>query len=213
MHEVRNPVHALDLHLRVLERARDEEGRTAAVALCRGEIVALRNVVDTFLDRARLDAAAREDTDVVAVIEGVLTRMRGVWPTVELDVRAPDGRHFRLDPRLLELAVANLVANACQAISASGTGSRVDVAVRYDGHQVRLSVRDDGPGVPLALADRLFAPFVTGRAAGIGLGLAVVRRAAQAHGGTARFVLTEGSGAQFDLQFPAQVAHPRDALA
>ncbi|MFZ5482462.1 MAG: sensor histidine kinase [Myxococcota bacterium] len=205
-HEVRNPVHALGLHLRLLERAKDDAARAAAVDYVRGELTALRGVVDMFLDFARMDAARREDVDVAAIADGVLTRLRPVWPGVRL-ARGWDGAHpARLDPKLVELALVNLATNACQAISGAGRGTevRVELAARDGG--IVLAVEDDGPGIAPDLAGRLFEPFVTGRTTGTGLGLAVVRRAAQAHGGEARILLPSGGGARFEVFFPASPA-------
>jgi signal transduction histidine kinase len=74
----------------------------------------------------------------------------------------------------------NLIGNA---IDAAGPGGTVQVTVKQGVGEVVIEVSDTGPGPPAAVADRLFEPFVTGRDQGIGLGLAVAKQAADAHGG------------------------------
>jgi signal transduction histidine kinase len=73
--------------------------------------------------------------------------------------------------------------------------------VQHDDTKVRLRVADSGPGVPEALRDHLFEPFVTGRADGTGLGLAIVREIARAHDGDAR-LLPAPEGALFEIELP-----------
>jgi signal transduction histidine kinase len=99
------------------------------------------------------------------------------------------------DPHQVGRALDNLVLNAIQN-SPPGGEVRLEVAPHRDG--VAFRVRDAGPGVPEALRERLFEPFVTGRAEGSGLGLAIVREIARAHGGSARLVAEPGAGAGAD---------------
>jgi nitrogen-specific signal transduction histidine kinase len=71
-----------------------------------------------------------------------------------------------------------------------------------------LSIEDNGPGVPAALFETLFTPFVTGRAQGTGLGLSFVRKTVEEHAGEVRY-LSQSSGARFDLSFPLAFARAR----
>ena len=100
-------------------------------------------------------------------------------------------------------AVLNLVTNALQA---AGPKARVDAAFRLDGRNAEIAVADNGPGVPAALRQRIFEPFFTSRPDGTGLGLAVVRSVAEAHGGDVRLHSGDGpdstDGAHFVLRLP-----------
>ena len=80
-------------------------------------------------------------------------------------------------------------------------GGSIEVAAEHHAGKLRLRVRDTGQGVPDSIRERLFEPFVTGRAEGTGLGLAVVREIARAHGGEARLVPTS-EGAEFEIEVP-----------
>ncbi|GAB5405574.1 MAG: hypothetical protein Aurels2KO_38050 [Aureliella sp.] len=100
------------------------------------------------------------------------------------------------DTESLRVAVSNLVLNALQA------GSQVDVlASVQECKLVTIEISDDGPGVELALQEDLFEPFVTSKPEGMGLGLSVVRRAAQKLGGTIKWTRDAGA-TKFILQVP-----------
>lgn len=96
-------------------------------------------------------------------------------------------------------AVLNLVTNALQA---AGPNANVDVESRIDGQMAEIRVTDNGPGVPAALRQRIFEPFFTSRPDGTGLGLAVVRSVAEAHGGDVRLDSSGGAGARFVMRLP-----------
>jgi signal transduction histidine kinase len=102
--------------------------------------------------------------------------------------------------QLLQVLV-NLLLNAIQA---SPAGSPITVRVTGRGRQAQVDVVDSGPGVPPELGDDIFKPFVTTRAKGNGLGLAIARRIAEAHGGTLVASREPGRGARFVLTLPVE---------
>jgi two-component system sensor histidine kinase HydH len=99
----------------------------------------------------------------------------------------------------LEQAVLNLMLNAIQAMPEGGSVALRTIA--GDGW-VRVSVTDTGPGIPQDLADQLFDPHVTTKPAGSGLGLPLVRKIVEAHGGSVRYRSSAGEGATFTLILP-----------
>jgi two-component system sensor histidine kinase FlrB len=105
--------------------------------------------------------------------------------------------HDRLQ---LGSALMALLENALQH---SPPNSTLTVSCTHEGHRVLIRVGDEGPGIPAHLAPSLFEPFVTGRAAGNGLGLAIARAAAAAHGGELCFSPRQPCGALFTLTLPA----------
>ena len=122
---------------------------------------------------------------------------------VFLDVLAEGDTTVEGDAEALFLAARNLVGNA---LAWSPRGGQVLVHVRGSDAGVELSVQDEGPGVPEAMRERLFEPFVRGdappgRRAGYGLGLALVARAVDAHGGRVELDEAE-SGARFVVRLP-----------
>ena len=119
---------------------------------------------------------------------------------------ASTGREVRVraDPTLVHIVVANLVGNALDALAGGlPSAPRVDVQVgRRDG-VAEVRVRDNGPGVARHLVPRLFEPFVTGKPNGVGIGLALSRNVARAHGGDLVLETTD-TGASFLLTLPAE---------
>jgi len=95
-------------------------------------------------------------------------------------------------------ALDNLILNAIENTPAGGS---VEVAAEHRADKLSLRIRDTGQGVSEDIRERLFEPFVTGRAEGTGLGLALVREIARAHGGEARLVPTS-QGAEFEIEVP-----------
>jgi C4-dicarboxylate-specific signal transduction histidine kinase len=110
-----------------------------------------------------------------------------------------------IDAIQVELVVRNLLANSVESLLAAGTRDpRIRATLELAGEgMLRLSVGDNGPGIAPALRPRLFEPFASGKPVGMGMGLAVSRAIAEAHGGT--LDAAPGALAQFDLILPC---HP-----
>jgi len=96
-------------------------------------------------------------------------------------------------------ALLNLVANALEA---AGSEARIQLHARPVANRLELRIADNGPGIATALRERIFEPFFTTRAAGTGLGLAVVRTVAEDHGGSIRIESSGPDGTTFLLQLP-----------
>ena len=114
------------------------------------------------------------------------------------------------DSDQLHRILVNLMRNARQAIEADATrGDRkgkgtVRITAAADGDHVAIQIADDGPGIPPRLSERLFEPFVSGKASdGTGLGLTISRELAANHGGELRLVETGPGGTVFELTLPA----------
>ncbi|HMH82473.1 MAG TPA: HAMP domain-containing sensor histidine kinase [Gemmatimonadales bacterium] len=158
--------------------------------------------------------ARREPVGLGTLAERVVSYFRPRLPTlaspVTLALRATGPGPTALgDPVLLEWALEAVIKNAIDALS--GRGGRIDVTVDAAARTARLSVRDDGPGVPLEVRSQLFEPGVTTKPGGWGIGLALARRIVeQQHGG--RLVYrpalsgTGAEGAEFVLEFPLMSA-------
>jgi signal transduction histidine kinase len=119
---------------------------------------------------------------------------------VRYDTDGMTGLEIDGDPIQLRQVFMNLLANAVDAASPSG-----EIRVRggrLDG-EVKVEVEDTGPGVDAATARRLFEPLITTKDKGIGLGLALVKRIVERHGGTVAYEERSGGGARFTVRLPA----------
>lgn len=155
--------------------------------------------------------ARREPVGLGAVAERVVGYFRPRLPTlanpVTLTLASPGaGPTATGDPVLIEWALEVVVKNAIDALS--GRGGRIEVEVQGTDRAARVAVRDNGPGIPPALASQLFEPGVSTKTGGWGIGLALARRIVeQQHGGRVSHQPgADGRGSVFVLEFPLTTA-------
>lgn len=209
-HEIGNPLAAMRLRSENALAAEPERARAALEA-----ILPQIDRLDELLSGLRLLTRTVEiRPQAVALRPFLQARLDEVAPAAEhaairlsLDpVPAPDAR-WRFDDGSLARAVENLLLNALQH---SPPGGKVTLGAEVSAGRCRLLVSDGGPGVAPADAERIFEPFVTTRAEGVGLGLSLVREIAEAHGGGVRCLpVQEGKpGATFVIEIPPYGSHP-----
>jgi two-component system sensor histidine kinase PilS (NtrC family) len=215
-HEIRNPLASIRSSVEQLARSKhaDEDERFLSGLIVR-ESDRLSRLLSEFLDFARVRATHFSPLDLHSVVVAVVRLIRA-HPDCRPDaVITIEGEHTLLegDEDLLHRVVANLVLNAVQA-ARGPIKVTVDVAAAQASeiphgtdleHAVRLQVRDNGPGIPEEVRERLFQPFVSGRSGGSGLGLAIVQRAVEAHRGLVLVDSGPGSGTTFTIFLPAKM--------
>ncbi len=167
----------------------------------------MNRLIDDLLDLDRIDRgklqARRKPTDVGALAERIVGESHGLEThPVRIDA---DRVLVEVDPAKVERVIENLLVNAARH-TPPGTPVHVRVASRPDG--VELVVEDEGPGVPDDLKEELFEPFrqgATSGARGVGIGLSLVQRFAQLHGGSAKIEDGSHGGARFVIWLPGEV--------
>ncbi len=202
-HEMRNSLATLRGYLTLIERAPGEESITDFLAEIRRESDHLQRVLEDFLSFARPGTTRLEQVDLASVAgRAAADPALGGFP---VRVEAGDSARTTMkgDAQLLERAVRNLLHNAAQAERQVGRAGPLEVHLQESSEGLELLIEDRGPGIPEELRERLFQPFVTGRAGGVGLGLALARRIVDLHGGRLRFEELEGGGTRTVLHFPA----------
>jgi len=215
-HEIRNPLASIRSSVEQLARSKhaDEDERFLAGLIVR-ESDRLSRLLSEFLDFARVRATHFVPVDLHSVVIAVVRLIRA-HPDCRPDAAITvEGDHTVLegDEDLLHRVIANLVLNAVQAARgpikitvtvAAVQASDIPHGTNLD-HAVRLQVRDNGPGIPEEVRERLFQPFVSGRSGGSGLGLAIVQRAVEAHRGLVLVDSGPGSGTTFTIFLPAKL--------
>jgi signal transduction histidine kinase len=115
------------------------------------------------------------------------------------------------DFKKLERALLNLLLNACEAVSAES--GKIDISLNRKADHLEIRIEDNGPGIAEAVRDRLFEPFVShGKENGTGMGLTVVQKILQDHGGDVSVEKTSASGTTFRVNVPLTSA-AEDAVA
>jgi C4-dicarboxylate-specific signal transduction histidine kinase len=205
-HEVNQPLTALSNY-----------GKSALSLLARGasELPRLQSIVERMLSEAeraaevvrRLRDFFRAGTtrlepvpveELVSSVRRIGQQLIDARPVV-LEVRSDaDLPALYVDRLQVELVLRNLISNSVDALHATD-GARIDISVApEEGNQVRIVVADNGPGIDPASRENVFEPFVSGKSSGMGLGLAVSRAIAEAHGGS----LEARAGGEFHLILP-----------
>ncbi len=200
-HEVRSPLNAIALAAQRLRRrpAGGEECVRFAERI-EAEVRRLDEALHGFLELARPVSGERRPVSLRALAEDVagLVSSEAEPQEVAIDVT---GREIVVpaDESALRRAMLNVVRNAVQA---SPRGGRVGIEIDADDRVARICVRDEGPGFGEELIGRAFDAFVTTRAGGTGLGLALARRVLEEHGGEILAVDREPRGAEVTLVMP-----------
>jgi signal transduction histidine kinase len=202
-HELRSPLGRARV---ALEIARERTTGTGPFDDLENQLAEIDAILGDLLAAARagLSDLRTEETRLVPWLRAKIAA-EPTPPTIELTADAAEEVELRLDPALLGRALHNLLANARN----HGHPGDVPLEVRVERTPAgaRLVVRDRGPGFTAELLARAFEPFVRGDAArspghGTGLGLALVRRIAEAHGGRAFARNADGGGAEVGMELP-----------
>ena len=198
-HELRNPLGVIESSLYLVRGRAGSDERVVKHLDRIGEQVELSSrIIAGLLDMVRDRPLQRQPVDVPRL----LTQAAASIPRpegVEVAVECAEGITLGGDPVQLGQAVVNLITNAVQAVSPRGS---VRAAAALASGTVLLTVEDDGPGIPAEVRARLFEPLITTRPHGNGLGLALVRRVAERHGGTVSHEPRPGGGTRFVLRLP-----------
>ncbi|HEY7402801.1 MAG TPA: ATP-binding protein [Candidatus Angelobacter sp.] len=172
------------------------------------EVNRVSALVGRFLDFARPSQLVLTPTDVVALVERCLKTVSEQGACAGVKVRrdfAVGLPRVMLDQDLCDQVFTNLLMNACEAMGEKGGEINVRILATPDESHVMVEIEDSGPGVPPELKEQIFNPFVTTKKTGVGLGLAIVSKIVDAHGGSVKLLSPAHQGACFRITFPVPV--------
>ncbi len=209
-HELRNPLAVVqtNLELALMSEDRDELADTARIAL--RSTNRMSSLVEGLLEQARtgIPELHREAIDLGVLASEIAAEFSAVAARRNLAIEAASIAIEDLvvngDGPAIRRAVSNLVANA---VRLAPEGSVIRIVVERAGDVVAVDVIDEGPGIDPADHESIFQRFWRGQdvGAGSGLGLSIVRRVAERHGGTVTVDSAAGSGSTFTLRLPAPI--------
>jgi signal transduction histidine kinase len=205
-HQLRNGVAGarLAVQLHAQDCPAQEEHEALAVALRQLSLVELH--LKRFLDLGKALELQRQSCRLDLLLRETIDLLDPQCRHAHIDLRVVHGASIELmgDPAQLGQVFLNVLTNAIEAAGPDGW-----VEVRWGLAELRayVEVRDSGPGPTADVARRLFEPFVTGKREGVGLGLAVARQVAEAHGGSISF-RREANATCFRIELPITQSHP-----
>jgi len=215
-HELRTPLSSIRGYAEVFRigAARTPQDTAKAMRRIEDEAARMGVLVDDLLTLAHLDELrdpVRDEVDLAAVARDAADDARAMAPDREITVSAGSPARVLGDPHQLRQVLANLIGNALVHTPA---GSPIEISLEREDEDVRLEIRDHGPGLPTSDAEALFERFWRAEGGrrrgkgGAGLGLAIVAGIVDAHGGRVAATNAQGGGARFVVHLPA---HSRDA--
>ncbi|MBK8206004.1 MAG: GHKL domain-containing protein [Planctomycetes bacterium] len=210
-HEIKNPLSTIKLTLELLDEDLAKEKAAAAqrahrkIEVLLREVKHLDDIVQEFLHFARGHDLKLTRTDLYALIVELFeflgddAHRRNIRIHFDADGALND---LVLDPTLVRNALMNLLRNAFDALDEKG-GGEVIVRARVKGDLLGIEVIDTGCGIAESNMDRMFRPYFTTKKNGTGMGLAMVRRIVEEHGGQITFESEAGKGTRFIILLPA----------
>ncbi|HUT76881.1 MAG TPA: ATP-binding protein, partial [Polyangia bacterium] len=212
-HEIRNPLSSLGLNAELLEEELAHlppagEARVLLRAI-QSEIDRLTGITESYLAFARLPAPRAEFGDLNAAVAAAAEFLRGEFEGHEVSIGLDlDDRvgSVVFDGGQIRQALLNLILNAREAMPGGGA---ITLSTESRPGSVRLSVADNGPGVPPDIRERIFDAFYTTKRSGTGLGLSLVRQICLAHGGDIEYEDQSGRcGGRFTITLPRDGRRP-----
>ena len=217
-HEIKNPLTPIRLSAeRIKRKFRKQLGEESAADLDQMTDVIvrqtedLRRIVDEFSKFARMPEPDRRDSDLTALVRDAVTLQEAGQPGVKFVSVLPAAQvPAEVDPGMISQALTNLIKNAGEAIETyqeqgpeKGFAPTIRVMLEAQGGLARITIEDNGIGLPQDRA-RLFEPYVTTRAKGTGLGLPIVKKIIEEHGGSLVLEDAEGRGARAVIRLPTK---------
>ena len=210
-HELNNPLAIVIAQTTLLaDKASDDDTRRRAERI-RAAADRCGRIVKSFLAMARQKPPQREALDIAEVVRSSLDMvgygLRSAGIEVETDL-PPLLPAIMADRDLISQVVSNIILNGQQALMERPLPRRIEISARAVDGRVVLRFADNGPGVPPEIAARIFDPYFTTKAAGVGtgIGLSISRSIIEAHGGELALADRPGGGAIFEVRIPVAPA-------
>lgn len=204
MHDLRNPVSAIRLAADLINLSHSDEKMVRSCDGIRLQCDRVMGMATELMEfsrgEARLELSRTTTTAFLQQFKTLNADYLG-QTAIRMSFEA-EPAEIEIDSMRLVRVVQNLVTNAVEALK-STPNPRIDVRAWVKDSIFYLTVKDNGPGIPIAIQNRIFEPFVThGKSGGTGLGMAIVRNIVAAHGGTITFETAPGRGTSFLISLP-----------
>jgi two-component system sensor histidine kinase HydH len=203
-HELRNPLGTIRGSAEMLTRSVSSENEIAreVAGFISSEVDRCNSLITRFLHFARPLELRPDQADLTQAIDRAVANVEREMPGVAIYKNyAPEIPPFSFDAELMERVLYNLILNAAQA---TAPGGAVTVKTRAAGEMVEISVIDRGSGIDAKNLGAIFNPFFTTKTEGVGLGLAIVAKIVDEHGGKIAVESEPGKGSVFQVLLPVR---------
>lgn len=206
VHDLRNPLSVIQLRVELMRQDTEMAARHEKPLLALAEAGnRMASMIEELLEFSRGEAPLETvPCPVGKIVEEALGNLSLSW-TGQFPVEVEGDMSLKVwaDQGKLARALVNFVQNSGEAMEGKG---KVEIRAQAVGSVVQLEVADNGPGIPPAIRDRIFEPFVTaGKRRGTGLGLSIVKKVVERHGGRMTFETQSGVGTRFIVELPLAV--------
>jgi two-component system sensor histidine kinase RstB len=213
-HELKTPLARIRFAMDLASTASEDSERSKRLKAIDDAVEDLDGLVEELISYVRMEDASaatrRESVSIREVLDGLLERHRAIHPGKEFSwnpTSISDAIHVLADPTALHRALGNLIGNAARFAN-----RRVEISASAQGNRVVIDIDDDGPGIPAADRSRVLEPFVrlenqpdptdNPPGAGVGLGLAIVRRTIEQHAATLEIADSPLGGCRVRTSWP-----------
>ncbi len=208
-HEIRNPLNSMNMNVQMLEEeshGRISEGQEEfkeLISAIKGEINRLERLVNNFLTYARPQKLIMAENNLNAMVSDVARFLKAeieqkkIALELNLDPYLP---HVEMDEQQVKQALMNILINSKQALK---EGGKISIATKMGSEgKTIIEIKDNGPGIPQEMKDKIFDIFFSTRGGGTGLGLPIAQKIVEMHGGWIDLWTEAGKGTHFTIYLP-----------
>jgi signal transduction histidine kinase len=196
-HDLRGPLSNIGIAAHILRQNPDDADMFRIIE---SNLKHADNILDNWKELTLREEITRLKMNVRALVEEMLRSMM-IPGNVETEIDVPDDLVYLLDMRGMARVLTNLFMNAMEAMP---QGGKLGIRAYGDAGGLVIMVSDTGIGIPVEHREKIFTPFFTTKATGVGLGLAYVKETVEAHGGAVRYTTIPGKGTTFTIRIPSE---------
>ena len=205
-HELRNPLATIKSSSEILQNSLPKENDVAAelAGFISSEVDRTNSLISRFLDFARPLKVRLESGDITEVIDRAVANLDRHMPPYPVTIHrnySPDVHLLKIDAELMERVLYNLLQNAAQA---SPAGAPITIKTRAAGSMIEIAIIDRGSGIDAKNLTNIFNPFFTTKKEGVGLGLPIVAKIVDEHGGKITVDSVPKEGSVFHILLPVE---------
>lgn len=206
-HEIRNPLGAIRPSVYILRKLLDgaDEKIITSIERIDRNVQRCDHIIDELLDFTRITVLNLQTVDLNGWLDEVINEL--AIPdsiTVHTDIMA--SRTCQIDTDRMRRVIINIINNACEALVDNSDDKHLYITATTSDNELSISIRDNGPGIPTDLIEKIYEPLFSTKGFGVGLGLPTVKHIVDQHGGTLDLHTEDGKGTSFEIRIPDRAA-------